>query len=96
MIFRKRSCPACSGDHGRGSWAVTNSSAFAPAKCKACGSNFYQSGWQWWFAVPIVAPLFLPSSLGWPVAVGGALLCMLALSVYINRRHPLLAGPRHG
>lgn len=96
MLLRKRNCPVCDGNHGLTTWAVANSAAYAPVRCKTCGGNSHHSGWRWWFVMPVVAPWIGLHSLGWPIALGLVLLGVLAVSVYVGRCLPLVSGPRHG
>jgi len=96
MLFVKKPCPCCGSDHGHSRWAVSNCSAMKPLRCKHCQQNFHQTGVTAWLLSYLLVPTSIFFAFHWSVGLGAIAAELTLVSLYINRRSPLAAGPRYG
>lgn len=96
MLFLKKPCPCCNSDHGHSRWAVSNCSVMKPLRCKHCLQNFHQTGVTTLLLSYFLVPTGIFFAFHWSIGLGAIAAELTLVSLYINRKKPLAAGPRYG
>lgn len=111
-MLKTKACPCCAQPHGYSNWKAFNSSVLRPLRCQSCHAFFHQVGLRTWFLstlIPIEVWLILPWALAfallpaaflglpsWLLLGLGIVSQLLLTMIYVDRRYPLAAGPKHG
>jgi hypothetical protein len=96
MFFKTRPCPNCAEAHGHANWKVTGSSLLQPLRCKSCSAFFHQTGLKAWFWFVLLFPAGLFFALHWAIGLAAIVIGEITLFTFINRKHRLALGPKHG
>jgi hypothetical protein len=97
VLLKTRPCPNCAEAHGQSHWKVAGSSLLRPLRCKSCSAFFHQPGLlRAWFCFVMLFPAGLFFALHWAIGLAAIMIGEIALFTYVNRKHRLVPGPKHG